>query len=97
MSDNKMLPAVGKRPLPPSAGRGRKKGELNRVTRAVKEALEEAFERMGGVDSLVEWGRSDPTEFYKLWAKLLPAQINANVTGDIKNTAPIINLTLSRD
>ncbi len=55
---------------------GRKKGTPNKSTAAVKAALEEAFEKMGGVPALLRWGKSDPAEFYKLWAKLLPTQVN---------------------
>jgi hypothetical protein len=55
---------------------GRTKGTPNKVTRSVKEALELAFEQAGGVDGLVDWARSNPTEFYKIWAKLLPRDLN---------------------
>jgi hypothetical protein len=50
------------------------------VTASVKAALVAAFEELGGVAALVEWGRKKPTEFYALWAKLLPAELK--VTGD---------------
>lgn len=55
---------------------GRAKGVQNKATREVKEALISAFEELGGVDGLVEWGKKNQTEFYKLWVKLLPAQLN---------------------
>ncbi len=66
-------------------GMGRKKGQVNKATRAVKEALQEAFENLGGVPALVIWAKTDPTEFYKLWAKLLPTEVKAKVEtiGDI--------------
>lgn len=54
---------------------GRPKGGLNKTTKAVKEALVEAFEKMGGVPHFVKWGKDNPTEFYKLWAKMLPTEI----------------------
>jgi len=58
---------------------GRQKGTPNKTTRQVKEALIEAFERLGGIDSLVEWGKDNREEFYKLWVKVLPAQLNDTV------------------
>ena len=61
-------------------GMGRQKGVPNKATKAVKEALQEAFEGMGGTESLIEWAKSEPTEFYKLWTKLLPAEVKAEVT-----------------
>lgn len=63
-----------------NAGKGRPAGALNKSTKAVKEALQEAFEGMGGTTRLIEWAKEDPTEFYKLWAKLLPAEVKAEVT-----------------
>lgn len=59
--------------LPP--GPGRPKGTPNKTPRAVKAALEEAFERMGGVAALVTWGKTNPAAFYPIWAKLLPVQM----------------------
>ncbi len=60
---------------------GRTAGTPNKTTVAVKAALEEAFDRLGGVDSLVTWAQSEPTEFYKLYAKLLPAELNVKHSG----------------
>lgn len=68
-----------------NAGKGRPKGSLNKTTRSAKEALEAAFEGMGGVPQLLAWAQSDPGEFYKLWAKLLPKDLE--VSG--KNGGPI--------
>ena len=53
---------------------GRKKGSQNKATVEVKEALIKAFNDLGGVASLVEWGSENQTEFYKLWSKLIPVQ-----------------------
>lgn len=60
---------------------GRQKGSLNKTTKAAKLILEEAFRDMGGKAAFVRWGRDNPTEFYKIWAKLLPADIKAELTG----------------
>lgn len=58
-------------------GRGRPKGSKNKTTLAVKEALAAAFTEIGGVKALTAWGRNkkNRTEFYKLWAKLLPQEM----------------------
>jgi hypothetical protein len=74
---NKLVKSVGSM-RPPAAGRGRRKGELNRTTVAVKEALTMAFEGAGGVEALTSWARSNPSEFYRLYAKLLPREINVD-------------------
>lgn len=38
-----------------------------------RQDLAEAFDLIGGVAALVVWGRQNPSEFYRLWAKLIPA------------------------
>lgn len=58
---------------------GKKPGTLNKSTRAVKEALEECFDRLGGVAAMEQWARREPTEFFKLLAKLLPRDIRLDV------------------
>lgn len=68
-----------------NAGKGRKKGTPNKTTASVKAALTEAFDRLGGVPSLVAFGQEQPAEFYKLWAKILPKELE--VSG--KDGAPI--------
>ena len=59
---------------------GRTKGTPNKVTGAVKEALTLAFEKVGGVEALVIWGQANQTELYKLWAKLLPQEVDAKLS-----------------
>ena len=67
------------------AGPGRPKGSLNKFT-TLKNAFLEAFERTGGTDTLTEWGKQPKNrrDFYRLLAKLLPKEVDANVktTGD---------------
>jgi len=72
---------------PPAAGKGRPRGAKNKSTVKVKEAFEAAFESLGGVDALVVWGTKERSEFYKLYAKLLPVQI----TGDKDNPVHTVN------
>lgn len=73
-----------------TAGSGRQKGTPNRATASVKAALEEAFDRMGGVDSLIAWGSQDENraEFYKLWVKILNTTYAAptnNISVSVQN------------
>ena len=39
----------------------------------LREVLAEAYEAMGGIAALTQWGRDNPEKFYALWAKLQPA------------------------
>ena len=66
-----------------NAGKGRKRGVPNKTTASVQAALTEAFERRGGVDALIKWAEEDPTEFYKLWGKLIPKDIKAELSGNV--------------
>lgn len=45
-----------------------------KVTRNARDAMAAAFDGMGGVPALVKWGKSNPTEFYRLWARLIPKE-----------------------
>lgn len=73
--------------LPPSAGRGRKKGELNKTTRLAKEAIALAAEGLGGTERLIDWAKEDAQNERAFWTqiytKLLPLQVNAEVNGKI--------------
>lgn len=73
---------------PPNAGKGRKAGVPNKLTKTVKEAFEAAFasaQKLPGV-KLEDWMKDNPTEFYKIAAKLIPQDIKASVNAKI--TAP---------
>lgn len=54
---------------------GRKKGTPNVKSVEIKAAITSAFDQLGGVKNLVLWAQRNPTEFYKLWGKLLPKEI----------------------
>jgi hypothetical protein len=58
------------------AGPGRPKGIPNRQTVALKEAIENAFTKLGGTDYLVHVGRNDPRTFCALLSKLLPTRLS---------------------
>jgi hypothetical protein len=64
-----------------TSGQGRPKGALNKVTRTVREAFERAFLMLqrNDVASLETWASENPTEFYKLAARLIPAEMNIGV------------------
>ena len=32
---------------------------------------------------MIDWGRTNPTEFYRLWAKLLPQDVRAQLSADV--------------
>lgn len=62
------------------AGPGRPKGMQNALTVSVREAVERAFEKLGGASYLEHVGRTDPRTFCALLSKLLPTKL-ANADG----------------
>ena len=60
---------------PPNSGR--RKGVPSLKSASVMEALDLAFQGMGGWEKLMEWGQKRPDLFYPLWIKLLPSKIEA--------------------
>ena len=55
---------------------GSRKGIPNRQTVAIKDAIERAFDRLGGVSYLEHVGRTDPRTFCALLSKLLPTKLS---------------------
>jgi len=64
---------------------GRPEGSLNKTTilmMDVKDIVLQTFHKMQKDKkvSLLTWGKKNPTEFYKIAAKLIPTQIHADIT-----------------
>ena len=55
-------------------GGGSRKGSENRSTVAAREAFQFAFHGIGGIAALVAWAKKNRTEFYKLYARLIPTE-----------------------
>lgn len=55
---------------------GRQKGTPNKRTARAMEAIETAFENMGGIAGLTQWAESNKDMFYgQVWPKILPLQV----------------------
>jgi len=72
---------------------GRVKGTPNKITATVKEVFTTVFSDLQNDKEakLSEWAKLNPTEFYKLCAKLIPAAVDVTSNGETFN-APIIQL-----
>jgi hypothetical protein len=56
-------------------GRARKpKGATNKLTKSAREAFALAFDGIGGAPALIAWAKNNPTEFFKLYARLIPVE-----------------------
>lgn len=76
---------------------GRVAGTPNKTTASVKAALELCYEEIGGDLAFAAWARTEQTEFYKLYVKMLPQDIKAEIAGkDGGPLMPVINVTVTR-
>lgn len=71
--------------------KGKAKGTQTKATQSVKEAFRLAFEGIGGVDALIEWAKKEKTEFFKIYSKLLPKEVELSGTdgGPIKTSVEV--------
>lgn len=60
---------------------GKPKGAINKLTKTVKEVVFDVFEKIQSDPSanLLTFAKNNPTEFYKIAAKLIPSDVNAKV------------------
>lgn len=66
---------------------GRQKGTPNKLSMTVKENVINVFDSLGGTEHMKEWAIENPTQFYNIYAKLLPTEI----TGDADNPLQVIS------
>lgn len=65
----------------PKKGPGRPKGAANKITRDIRLAISQAFDKAGGVDYLVTQSRENPQAFMTLIGKIIPAEVKAQIDG----------------
>lgn len=72
---------------------GRPKGSENKVTATAKENVLAVFTRLGGTAAMAMWADENKTEFYKMYARLIPQ--GSEVSGPDGGPIPVgINVTL---
>lgn len=69
---------------------GRQKGTPNKLGGTAKENIACVFTRLGGIQAMVAWAEKNPTQFYGIYAKLLP--IDLEVGG--KEGAPAVKIEI---
>lgn len=58
-------------------GAGGKKGVPRTKTKKAYEAIEAAFDAIGGVKALTQWARENQSDFYKvIYPKIIPVQLS---------------------
>src|SRR5579862_7912419 len=63
---------------------GSRKGIPNKLTSEAKDAIQQVFDGLGGVDAMLAWARQHKTVFYSaIYPKLLPHKINADMPEEV--------------
>lgn len=57
---------------------GRQPGTPNKITAAFKDAVRCVYSDIGGDTAFAEWARENPTDFYRIAARLIPTEIAAH-------------------
>jgi len=54
-------------------------GVKNKASKTAKENVLAVFTRLGGTAAMAKWAKDNQSDFYKLYAKLIPQQIDMDV------------------
>lgn len=68
---------------------GKKAGTSNRLTQTFRDAVMFVYRDIGGHEAFSEWAKANPTDFYKIAARLIPVQIQRG------SGAPVINFVMA--
>lgn len=63
-----------------NANSGRKRGVPTKMTMDVKEQILQVYHGIGGRVNFTRWAKDNETDFYKMFASLVPKQIKADIT-----------------
>ena len=61
---------------------GRQVGTPNKLTSTFREAVLLAYQNIGGHEAFSKWAAENPTEFYRIAARLIPTEIK-NMSNEI--------------
>ena len=58
----------------------RTKGSPNKIGAQVKENIVAVFNRLDGTSGMAKWAKKNLTEFYRLYARLIPTEVIGELT-----------------
>ncbi len=73
---------------------GRQKGTPNKLTRAFRDAVQTVYGAIGGDAAFARWAKKNPTEYYKIAARLIPSEVQ-QLGKDGKPVDPVAAPTIS--
>lgn len=59
---------------------GRQKGTPNKVTGDVRQSVLRVYEMIGGDEAFSKWAKENPKDFYPLYVKIAPKEIDLGGT-----------------
>mgnify|MGYP001562928557 CR=1 FL=1 len=62
---------------------GRQKGTANKLSSGAKANVIGVFDKIGGRDAMASWARKNPTEFYRLYGRLLPTDLTIDPDANV--------------
>lgn len=75
---------------------GRPKGAESKLGRAVKDAIAQAAEDLGGAARMVEWAKEDPKNEAAFWTSIYPKLLPFTVSGDPDNPLHLMQWPLPK-
>lgn len=73
-----------------------RKGSPNKLSGTAKENIAAVFTRLGGTAAMASWAEENQTEFYKLYAKLVPLSVGGIDGKPIEVAWPLPKTALDR-
>lgn len=70
---------------------GRKAGVKNKMSATARENVIAVFTRIGGTAHMAEWARENPSDFYRMYSRMIPQEVKATIDPD----ANTINVAVS--
>src|SRR3990167_4089277 len=74
---------------------GRKKGIPNKLAGTAKENILGVFMLLGGRQAMAAWAKKHPTDFYRIYSRMLPHEVSGPEGGPIQVAEPTM-LDLAR-
>jgi hypothetical protein len=63
-----------------------RKGSPNKLGALAKDNIAAVFNRLGGTAAMADWAEANKTEFYRIYARLVPTQVTGEGGGPVKIT-----------
>ncbi len=58
-------------------------GSKNKVGETAKDNILAVFNRLGGTDKMAKWAEENLTEYYRLYARLIPTEVSGTVEHEV--------------